>query len=63
MAVAEVPGDADEFGVRVGVDFGEGFGAGADADDGAGFEFQAVAVAEAGGLGEVQQDVLAGFGF
>ncbi len=63
VAVAEVPGDADEFGIGVGMDFGEGFGAGADADDGAGIELQAVAVAQAGGLGEIEEEVLAGFGF
>jgi hypothetical protein len=63
VAVAEVPGDADEFGIGVGVDFGEGFWTGADADDGAGIELQAVAVAQAGGLGEIEEEILAGFGF
>jgi len=62
VAVAEVPGDADQFGVAVGVDFGQGLGTSADADDGAGGEEQAVAVAQAGGLGEVEQEVGAGLG-
>jgi hypothetical protein len=63
VAVAEVPGDADEFGIGVGVDFGEGFRTGADFYDGAGIELQAVAVAQAGGLGEIEEEILAGFGF
>ena len=62
VAVAEVPGDADQLGVGMGVDFGQGFGAGADADDFAVIGLQAVAVAQAVGLGEVEQEVLPGGG-
>ena len=62
VAVAEVPGDADEFGIGVGVEFGQRFRTGADADGAAGFEHEAVAVAQAGGLGEIEQEVLAGLG-
>ena len=62
VAVAEVPGDADELGVGMGVDFGERFGAGADADELAAVGLQGVAVAQAVGLGEIQQKVVAGGG-
>ena len=53
VAIAEMPGDADEFGVGMGVDIGERFGFGDDADD-AGGGFEPIAVAEADGLGQVE---------
>ena len=61
MAIAQVPGDADEFGVVVGVDFEKGFGAGTNADDAAAVQRQAVAVAQPNGLGEIDEQFIAFF--
>jgi hypothetical protein len=55
VTIAEVPGDADELSVIVGVDFEEGFGFSPNADD-AFFGRQAVAVAQSGGLRQVEED-------
>ena len=62
MAVAEVPGDADEVGRVVGVDVEQGLGLGDDADYAAALEQQPVAVAQPGGLRQVEQQLVPGLG-
>ena len=62
MAVAEVPGDADEVRRVMGVDVEQGLGLRDDADHAAALEQQPVAVAQPGGLRQVEQQLLPGFG-
>jgi hypothetical protein len=57
MAVAEMPGDADQFTVVMGVDFQQRLRAGPDFDNAAVFQRQAVAVAKPYGLGKVDQEL------
>lgn len=57
VAVADMPGDASEFGGVVSVDLEEVFGCSADDDDLPVVEFEAVAVGEIRRLGEVEQEV------
>jgi hypothetical protein len=62
VPVAEVPGDADEVGFVVGVDFEEFFGAGEDADDSPVGQAQTVSVAKADGGWQVEENLLSGGG-
>ena len=57
MAVAEVPGDADQRGGVGGADLGERFGRGDDLDDAAVLELQPVASAQHHRLGQIEQEV------
>lgn len=57
VAVADVPGDAGEFGGVVGVDLEEVFGGGTDDDDFPVVEFETVAVGEIGGFGQIKQEI------
>ncbi len=57
MAVAEVPGDAEQAGGRVRRDLGERFGRRIDGDDAAVLEHQPVAVPERHGLGQIEQEI------
>jgi hypothetical protein len=59
VAVAEVPGDAHEFALVVGVDLEKFLGAGDDADDAAIKQAQPVAMAQADGGREIEQNVFA----
>ena len=57
MAVAEMPGDADQFGVAMGVDFRQRFRLGHHFDNAA-FNRETVAIAEAHGLWQVEQQAV-----
>ncbi len=60
VSVADVPGDAGAVGRAVAGDVGDGLGRGSDADVGAILKDKSVAVGQAFGVGEVEQEWLAG---
>jgi len=59
MAIAEMPGDADQFTLVMGVDFQQWLRPGADMNDAAAIQREPVAVAETYGLREVDQQFVA----
>ena len=59
MAVAEMPGDADQVGVAMGVNFRQRFRLGHHFDNAA-FNREAIAIAEAYGLRQVEQQAVSG---
>ena len=60
MAIAEMPGDAHQFGVIVRMDFQQRLRPGADPDDAATAQRETVAIAQSHRLGKVDQQFASG---